>query len=150
MPQIRKEWFPMKTLIKQLTTLLLVFAMALALSSIAFATDFDTPEPGIVEEEPYTIISTCDTRYSQSGNTANCSASISATGASSVSITMTLQKKSGGTYSNVKTWTASANGTSTSIRKTKAISSGSTYRLKVKFTAKKGGSTESDTVYRYK
>ena len=140
----------MKTVTKQLTTLLLAFPMALSMSSIAFATDFDTPNPGIVEEEPYTIISSIDASYSQSNTTGTCYASMRAAGASSVSITMTLQKKSGGTYSNVKTWTASANGTSTSIRKTKAISSGSTYRLKVKFTAKKGGSTESDTVYRYK
>lgn len=91
---------------------------------------------------------TIDAPYSSisvSGSTASCYSKLTAKKSVALKIKMTLQKKSGTTWSNVQSWSASKNGTSLTLSKTKSVASGGTYRLKVVFTA--GSETVNQTVY---
>lgn len=91
-----------------------------------------------------TVVRTCSASLAISGSTATCAGTGSAYAsmASSVKLTMYLQKYSSGTWSNAATWTTTANSTTAVISKTATVSSG-TYRVKIVCTA--GG--ESVTVY---
>lgn len=63
------------------------------------------------------------------------------------SITATLQKKVGSSWTNVKTWTAATSTNKTSLKKTKSVVSGCSYRVKATFKAYKGKSCETKITY---
>lgn len=63
------------------------------------------------------------------------------------SISATLQKKVGSSWTNVKTWTSTTSTNKTSLRKTKNVVSGSSYRVKATFKAYKGKSCETKITY---
>ena len=85
----------------------------------------------------YTTIDTYSRSIVISGITAHCSAMLTAETSTSLKIVMQLQKKSGSTYSTVKTWTKTGTGTSISDSQSKTISLLYDYRLRVAFTAGK-------------
>lgn len=68
-------------------------------------------------------------------------------GVTKTSITATLQKKVGNSWTNVKTWTATTNSNKTSLTKTKNVAAGSSYRVKAVFRAYKGKSCETKTTF---
>ncbi len=78
-----------------------------------------------------------------SGGKAACTGKISVTSGKSCSIAITLQKKSGGSWINVKKWGAVTGTTSCSVSGSYSVSKGSTYRVKA--VGKCG--TESHTQY---
>jgi len=90
------------------------------------------------------VVSTCSASLSISGSTATCGASGTAYSsmASSVSLTMYLQKYSSGSWTSISSWSTTKSGTVAVLSSTKTIGTG-TYRVKVVCTA--GG--ESVTVY---
>ena len=104
----------------------------------AVADDTEDSEP-----TRYTVISNNTYSINISGLKATCSASLTAKYSTNVSIKLELQKKSGGTYSTIKTWSDSRTGTSIGLVGTKIINPLSDYRLKATFTA------GSETVTRY-
>ena len=131
---------------KKIFSLLTAIALMISVFSIGFnsyAADTDTPvDEEIIEE--YTTIASNTYLISISGVTATCNATLKPSYQTSLYIKMELQKKSSnGTYSTVKTWTASKTGISLSAHGTKTINPLSTYRLKVTFTA------DRETVVRY-
>ena len=138
----------MKNTLKTLLAALLALTFLFGFSAVALAAEEEPYDPGIIEEEPYEIISSYSSNISVSGGTAKCSANMRASGASKVTIKMELQKKSNGSYSTVATWNGSANGSSTSLSKSKGITSGATYRLKTTFKATKSGTTETAVQYK--
>lgn len=83
----------------------------------------------------YTTIDTYSRSIVISGITAHCSAMLTAETSTSLKIVMQLQKKSGSTYSTVKTWTKTGTGTSLSNSQSKTINLLNDYRLRVAFTA---------------
>lgn len=85
----------------------------------------------------YTTIDSYSRSIVISGVTAYCNARLSAQTSTSLKIEMQLQKKSGSTYSTVKTWTKTGTGTSLYDSQTKTINVLSDYRLRVAFTAGK-------------
>ncbi len=80
-----------------------------------------------------------------SGITADCIAKLESKQSLPLTITMELQKESGGAYSTVKTWTATGTGLTLSSSESRLINVLSTYRLKTTFTA----GSESVVQYRY-
>lgn len=64
------------------------------------------------------------------GGNANCRTYAACKKAKSISITMTLQKASGGTWTKIATWTGSKNATSYKFEKTKINISKGKYRVK--------------------
>ena len=125
-----------------------IFLMALMLlfcSLPVFALDEQVKEDPFVPEVRYSTIDSASASLSVSGTTATCYARLTAKRSVSLKIKMTLQKKSGSTWSNVQSWTGSKTGTSLTMTKTTAVSSGVSYRLKVTFTA--GSEMVSQTVY---
>ena len=112
--------------------------------------ELDNPQEPEEPENPYSILDTYSATLSKSGSTANVAGSIySVIGTSKVTIKLELQKKSGSTYSTIKTWTTTKNARSASLTGSYSISSNQTYRLKATFTATKNGSTETATIYKY-
>ena len=78
----------------------------------------------------YVNISDASAVLTLSGNTATCTTILSSKSAKSLSITMKLQKYSGGSWENVATWTTSdSSGTTLTLKKSKSISTGK-YRVK--------------------
>ena len=63
-----------------------------------------------------------------------------------VSIEANLQKKVSGSWTTIKTWTASANDNYVDVVGTKALDKG-TYRLEAIYTAKSSSLTETHTTY---
>lgn len=96
-----------------------------------------------------TIIGTCSASLTINGSSATIYAYQRSSSATNVTIKAYLQKKSGSSYVNVKTWSATQPGSTVSLSKTQAITSSSSYRLKVVFTATNGSNTESSTLYKY-
>lgn len=91
----------------------------------------------------YVNISDASAVLTLSGNTATCTTILSSKSAKSLSITMKLQKYTGGSWENVATWTASdSSGTILTLKKSKSISTG---KYRVKSTCKCG--SESITKY---
>lgn len=68
-------------------------------------------------------------------------------GVTKTTITATLQKKNGTTWTNVQTWTATSNSSVVGLTKTKTVTKGGTYRVQATFKAIKGGVTETTTKY---
>ena len=69
------------------------------------------------------------------------------TGVTKTTISATLQKKSGGSWINVKTWTASSASKSASMSRTKSVTAGQSSRVKAVSKAYKGNNTETKTTY---
>lgn len=134
----------MKVTLKRVMTIVLACFMLVLCTLPAIALDEQDNEPPITEV-PYSTIGTAYASLTISGSTANCYSKLTAQKSSSLKIKMTLQKKSGSTWSNVQSWSTSKTGTSLTLSKTKTVTSGGTYRLKVTFTA--GSETVSQTVY---
>lgn len=68
-------------------------------------------------------------------------------GVTKTSITATLQKKSGNTWTTVKTWSVTKNAKNATLEKTQKVADKGTYRMKVVFKAYKGSKWETKTVY---
>ena len=85
------------------------------------------------------------------GNTASCVGKIRPDSGQSASITMKLQqRKSGGSWTTIATWTgSSSSGRTASLSKTKTVESGCDYRVYVKGTVKdsSGKVVESPSKY---
>lgn len=91
-----------------------------------------------------------ETTISHSGTTASVYANAKvASSISKTTIKMELQKKSGSSYSTVKTWSSTTNSSSASMRKTAVVSSKATYRVKTTFTlySNSGKETITKTAY---
>lgn len=67
----------------------------------------------------------------------------------SVKIKLELQKKSGNTYSTIKTWEETFNARSATKTESKLTSPLSTYRLKATFTVYTSTSSETKVMYAY-
>lgn len=72
---------------------------------------------------------------------------IGKSGTTKVSATMSLQKKSGSSWTTVKTWSSSNSGSSLSFSRSASVSKGNTYRLHVKITTVTNGRSETSTMY---
>lgn len=132
----------MKKHLIRLVSLVMALLMTFSVSTVAFAEADDSTDNEIVYR--YSTISSTSIDFTISGITAECAATLGAQYSTSLKIKMELQKKSGDSYSTVKTWSKSKTGTATSLSGTKVINPLSTYRLKVTYTA------GSETVVRYK
>ena len=126
----------------KIISVLMAVLMALSVGTVAFAETDNSSDTEIIYR--YSTISSTAVGFDISGLTAECNAVLAAQYSTSLKIKMELQKKSGGSYSTVKTWTKSATSTATSLAGSKIINPLSTYRLKVTFTA------GNETVTRYK
>ena len=131
---------------KRIVSLLMVFLVVFSFTT-AFANSGRTTVPQEQLRYAHTLIASGN--LSISNKKANCSGRITAFDSSaSVSITITLQKKSGTSWLYVDSWSAS--GTSgalgLSASGTKSIPNG-TYRVKTSGTVSVNGSSESVTAY---
>ena len=118
----------------------MALVMLMSIFGISFSAEADT-----ADEEPtrYSVISANSYNIYISGLKATCSGSLTAQYSTTVKIKLELQKKSGGTYSTIKTWSDSRTGVTISLDGSKIINPLSDYRLKATFTA------GSETVTRY-
>ena len=133
-----------KNILKVLSLALVVMTVFLT-CACAFATDTDSPVDEI-EPTRFSVINTATLSFTISGVTASGAAALTAQKNTSLQIVVTLQKQnSNGTWSNVKTWSATKTGLNLAMSQSRVISVFSTYRLKGTFTA--GG--ETATIYRY-
>lgn len=124
---------------------LLVFAM----SVFSFAEQVEPPiDPGD-DPSPYQYTAFANAYCSISGGTATCRTKVTGnSGVTKIVATQTLQRKSGGNWTNVKTWSADiVNGGSFNVSHTKVVSSGYSYRTKASVTVYKGAASETFTVY---
>lgn len=92
----------------------------------------------------FTTIMTAAYAITIDGITAHVSGSLTPKYKTSLSITLDLQKYSSGSWSTVKTWTASANDIHLTLEGSKVINIFSDYRLKATFKA------DQETVIRYR
>lgn len=93
----------------------------------------------------YVIVRDKSARLSMLDGKADCVATISTKKKSNISITMYLQKKSGSTWSNVKTWEKTAKDVmALSLTKNYTVSKG-TYRVKAVMKAGSETVTETST-----
>lgn len=135
----------MKVSMKRMLSILLTGFMLMSCALPVFALDERDPVAPTVSQARYAVIRSKTASINISGTTATCYAKLTAQSSVTLSIKMTLQKKSGSTWSNVQSWTSTKTGTSLTMTKTKAVTSGASFRLKVTFTA--GSETVSQTVY---
>lgn len=135
----------MKVSMKRMLSIVLTGFMLVSCVLPVFAMDEKDPVTPMASQTRYAVIRSKTAAINISGTTATCYAKLTAQSSVTLSIKMTLQKKSGSTWSNVQSWTSTKTGTSLTMTKTKAVSSGVSYRLKVTFTA--GSETVSQTVY---
>ena len=92
----------------------------------------------------------CSSTISHSGTLATLnSKAVGDNSITKVSIKMELQKKSGSSYSTVKTWSSTTNSSSASMRKTAVVSSKATYRVKTTFTLYSNSGKETITKIAY-
>ena len=85
--------------------------------------------------EKYTNIVVASCSLTISGINSTSKAMLQAKSSMSISIKMELQKLKSGSYSTIKTWSASKTGSVLSMEETRLINVLATYRLKVTFTA---------------
>lgn len=137
-----------KRTVKSLICLMLAFCMMAFCSATALARAKAPASDNVISTNS-TIIGTCSASLTINGSTATVYAYQRSSGAESVTIKAYLQKKSGSSYSNVKTWSVTQPGTTVSLNKVYTVATTSSYRLKVVFTATKGSTTESTTLYKY-
>ena len=132
---------------RKLLSLIIVLMVAALVYIPVFAEDMDSPvdEP-IIQE--YQYISTINTSLNISGGKASASVTVDDLNNNTTKIyaTMTLQKKSGGSWSNIEKWDKTTYSRTLTLSKTKAISKG-TYRLKCVIKAYKNANCETITKY---
>lgn len=132
---------------KRLLSLSLAFIICAACYVPTFAADLDIPADEPVNTE-FQHIKTITTELKISGGTAQVQAYVTGkmNHTTKISVAVTLQKKSGGKWTNVATWHQTSDGFLLRLNKTKAVSKG-TYRVKNAVKACKNASCESTTVY---
>ena len=132
---------------RKLLSLIIVLMVAALVYIPVFAEDMDSPvdEP-IIQE--YQYISTINTSLNISGGKASASVTVDDLNNNTTKIyaTMTLQKKSGGSWSNIEKWEKTTYGRTLTLSKTKAVSKG-TYRIKCVIKAYKNSDCETKTTY---
>lgn len=132
---------------KNVLMLSLILIMSTVYLVPTYALDFDEPadEPVITE---FQHMNSIKTSLSISGG--NAYVGVTVTGiinhTTKISVAVTLQKKSGGKWTNVATWHQTSDGYLLRLNKTKAVSKG-TYRIKNVVTAYKNASNETKTDY---
>ena len=112
---------------KRISALILVLCLSLLPIVGAYADDAEPPR--------LTDIATTRAVITVSGLTAKCEAKVTTNSSLSITITMELQKLSGGAYTTVKTWTKTGTGLSLSDSRTRLINTSATYRLRATFVA---------------
>jgi hypothetical protein len=132
----------MKKHLIKIFSFIMAMLVVLSVSTVAFAETDNSEDTS--SDSKYSVINSTAVSLTIRGLTAECSSKITAQYSTSLHIKMELQKKSGGTYSTVRTWTKSANGVTTTLAGSKIINPLSTYRLKVTFTA----GSETSIVYK--
>ncbi len=127
-------------MLKKSLSIVMALVMLMSVFGISFSATADT-----ADDEPtrYTVISSNSYGISISGLKATCTGALTASYSTTIKIKLELQKKSGGTYSTIKTWQDSKTGRSIALSGSKIINPLSDYRLKATFTA------GSETVTRY-
>lgn len=130
-----------------------IFSLSLALIISAacfvptFATDLDVPADEPANSE-YQHIDSIKTSLSISGGTAHIDVTVLGiiNHTTKIVVAVTLQKKTGGQWTNVKTWNQTSNSYMLRLNKTKAVSRG-TYRIKNVVKAYKNSNVETTTDY---
>lgn len=148
-----KEVFPMQKLKPTLLALIIMVTSATTCVTTAYAALPDTLLTKIsnISISPfYTYAYTVEADLSISGDTATANVSLDGnTNAKSVKVTYKLQKKSGSSWSTVKTWTASSSTRFLNSENSySSLTAGAQYRVYATFavTGKDGG-TETITDY---
>jgi len=134
---------------KKIFSLIVCGALALGvLGGSASAVQMDQGKSAIIMPR-YTYLNSISPGLSISGGKASISGSLS--GLSSVTkieYTVSLQAKSGSSWSNLQSWSGSASGTRTTYSYTSgSVSSGKTHRTKTVATVYAGSSSEIVTAY---
>lgn len=126
----------------------LTFLLAISMSITALAVEVEHPvDPGD-EPIPYQYVSSAYATCSVSSGTARSGAVVYGNaGVTKIVVTYTLQRRSGGSWSNVQSWSKTVNARNFNSSSTKAVSGGYSYRTKASVTVYKGAASESFTVY---
>ena len=134
--------------LKNVLIVVVALIMTLSMSVMAFAEEVEPPvDPGD-DPTPYQYVSSAYATCSVSAGTARSGAVVYGNaGVTKIAVTYTLQRKSGGSWSNVKSWSKTVNARTFNESSTKAVSSGYSYRTKASVTVYKGAASESFTVY---
>lgn len=132
---------------KRILSLSLALIVAAACYVPTFAADLDVPadEPVVTE---FQHMNSIKTSLSISGGKAYIGVTVIGilNHTTKISVAVTLQKKSGGTWVDVVTWNQDTNSTTLRLNKTKAVSRG-TYRVKNVVKAYKNTNYETKTDY---
>lgn len=135
---------------KRLISILLAVLSALTFTVSSYAVEIDEYELPVVDIDEYQTVTKVLSGLSVSGTTATCrSEAIVMIGVTNISVTQTLQKRSGNNFSNVNgaSWSTTVNDDCIIFENTKSNLSSGTYRVKSVFTVKKGSKTETITSY---
>lgn len=132
----------MRKTIKQILSVAMCLLLCFLTAAFAKAEDASEDENSGAK---YTYIESKTCSLSISGINSTSKALLYAKSSTSLKIQMELQKLKSGSYSTIKTWTATKTGTSLSMSETRLINVLATYRLKVTFTA----GSETVTSYAY-
>ena len=134
---------------KKIFSLIVCGALALGiLGGSASAVQMDQTNSAIIMPR-YTYLNSISPGLSISGGKASISGSISGLASvTKIAYTVTLQVKSGSSWSNLQSWSGSASGTKTTYSYTSnSVSSGKSYRTKTVATIYAGSSSETVTAY---
>lgn len=125
--------------------LVLVFSMA---ASSVFALSGEAPLCAAAALTRYNYIHSVSSYLDISSNgTAHIYSDLYKTVyADSIYLSASLQRKSGGSWTDVASWSASSSSSYASISETYSVSSG-TYRVKTYYSVSGSGGTESGTIY---
>ncbi len=134
---------------KNLFVIALTFVLALSMSMVAFAEEVEPPVNPGDDPIPYQYATYAKAFCSVSGGTATCRTKVTGSaGVTKIVATQTLQRKSGGSWSNLQTWSPdTVYGSTFNVSHTKSVSSGYYYRTKATVTVYKGAASETFTVY---
>lgn len=134
---------------QKLKSILLAAIITVVSASACITTAYASPsspqvsKSGVVISPYYTYASIVQTDLSISGKTATAYVSLDGNSTiKSISVTYRLQKKSGSSWSTVKTWTASSSGRSLNSKNSySSLTSGAQYRVYATFAVigKDGG-----------
>ena len=136
--------------IKRLGSLFLAFVSIVAFSVNTYAVETDVYEAPVIDINGYQTVSEVSSGLTISGTTATCrSVAVGLVGVTNITVTQTLQRKNGSSFSNVSgaLWSISENDDYVNFENTKSGLSSGTYRVKSFFTVKKGSTTEEITSY---
>lgn len=98
----------------------------------------------------YSDTGKAEASLSISGGSAECAGRIKPNAGQNANITMRLQQKKDGRWTNIATWTGSAtDGKTASLSKTKSVAKGYDYRLYVSGTIKNSDGSTAESPYKY-